>query len=79
MSVPFGSVGFRLLDDLSGVSNACDPRNRPGYAAGDLTAFLEPMPTNNVLATDALRALLLACLSASLIGVSVVGTVLLFQ
>ena len=79
MTVHFGSVVFRLFDDLSGVSNACDPRNRPGYAAGDLTAFLEPMPTTNVVATDALRALLFAWLSASLIVVSVVGAVLLFQ
>ena len=79
MTVHIGSVGFRLFDDLSGMSNACDPRNRPGYVSGDLTAFLEPMPTSNVLAADAFRALLLAWLSASLIVVSVVGAVLLFQ
>lgn len=59
------------------MSNACDPRNRPGYIPGDLDAFLEPAPATQVSGEEAMRTAVLAGLSAALIVACVVSIVLL--
>ena len=71
----FSSVGFYQFDDLLGMSNACDPRNRPGYIPGDLEPFLEPASGAEETASDAVRTLILAWLSAALIVACVVSLV----
>lgn len=58
------------------MSNACDPRNRPGFVAGDLTAFL-PEPAQMLpQQPEELQTVLLAVLSAGLIVATVFGIVL---
>ena len=58
------------------MSNACDPRNRPGFVAGDLTAFL-PEPTRNAQPAGELHTVLLAAFSTTLLVAAVFGIVLL--
>ena len=59
------------------MSNACDPRNRPGFVAGDLTAFL-PDPVATVPPPiDELRTVLLAAFSTAMIVAMTFGIVLL--
>jgi hypothetical protein len=61
------------------MSNACDPRNRPGFVEGDLTAYLpEPLSTAPP-PIDELRTVLLAGFSTAMIVASVFGIVLLVQ
>jgi hypothetical protein len=57
------------------MSNACDPRNRPGFVAGDLTAYL-PQPTPALQSADELRAVLLAAFATAMIVATVFGIVL---
>lgn len=60
-----------------GMSNACDPRNRPGFVHGDPTAFLpEPAPISPPV-VDELRTVLMAAFSAAMIVAAVFGIVLL--
>ena len=57
------------------MSNACDPRNRPGFVAGDLTAFLpEPSPASQP--SDDLHTVLLAAFFTALLVAGVFGIVL---
>ncbi|MBT8218077.1 MAG: hypothetical protein HKO63_09200 [Acidimicrobiia bacterium] len=56
------------------MSNACDPRNRPGFVAGDVTAFL-PDPVS-VTPDEDLRTVLLAGFSAAMIVALVFAIVL---
>ena len=56
------------------MSNACDPRNRPGFVAGDLTAFL-PDPVQATSDED-LRTVLLAGFSTAMIVALVFAIVL---
>ena len=58
------------------MSNACDPRNRPGFVAGDLTAFL-PEAASAAQPVDELRTVLLAAFSTAMIVATVFGIVLL--
>ena len=58
------------------MSNACDPRNRPGFVAGDLTAFL-PEAAQGTQPVDEMRTVLLAAFSAGMIVATVFGIVLL--
>ena len=58
------------------MSNACDPRNRPGFVAGDLTAFL-PEPAPAAQPADEVRTVLLAAFSTAMIVATVFGIVLL--
>lgn len=59
------------------MSNACDPRNRPGFVHGDLTAFLPEPLTTAPPPIDELRTVLLAGFSTAMIVASVFGIVLL--
>lgn len=53
------------------MSNACDPRNRPGFVPGDITAYLpEPMAVTSSPVDD-LRTVLLAAFSTAMIVASV--------
>jgi hypothetical protein len=53
------------------MSNACDPRNRPGFVQGDATAYLpETMAVTSTPADD-LRTVLLAAFSTAMIVASV--------
>jgi len=57
------------------MSNACDPRNRPGFVQGDLAGYLhEPAGVTEV--ADDLRLVLLAAFSTLLIVAAVFGIVL---
>lgn len=59
------------------MSNACDPRNRPGFVPGDLSPFL-PEPVSAVPPpVDGLRTVLLAGFSTAMIVALVFGIVLL--
>ena len=58
------------------MSNACDPRNRPGFVAGDVTAFL-PDPAQAAQPVDEMRTVLLAAFSTAMIVATVFGIVLL--
>ncbi len=61
------------------MSNACDPRNRPGYVSGDATPFIEPLPVGSAVAADGMRTVLYAWVSALLIVAAVVSMVLISQ
>ncbi len=61
------------------MSNACDPRNRPGFVEGDLTAFLPEAFSMAPPPVDELRTILLAGFSTAMIVASVFGIVLLTQ
>ncbi|MGI9647722.1 MAG: hypothetical protein ACR2OI_04310 [Acidimicrobiia bacterium] len=64
---------------VSGMSNACDPRNRPGFVEGDVTAYLpEPVAAAPNPVED-FRTVLLAGFSTLLIVTTVFGIVLLTQ
>jgi len=55
------------------MSNACDPRNRPGFVQGDVTSYLpETMAVTSTPADD-LRTVLLAAFSTAMIVASVFG------
>ena len=72
----FGSAEISERDVVISMSNACDPRNRPGFVAGDLTAYLPdhlPAPPTPV---DSLRTVLLAWFSTVMIVAAVFGIVL---
>ena len=58
------------------MSNACDPRNRPGFESGDATAFLPDRMTVHS-STDELRTVLMAGFSTALIVAVVFAIVLL--
>jgi len=58
------------------MSNACDPRNRPGFVAGDLTAYLPDPVRVSHGAMDDLRTVLLAGFSTMMIVATVFGIVL---
>ncbi len=60
------------------MSSACDPRNRPGFVSGDLSAHLaEPLSTQSQMPADGLQTVLLAGFTAAMI-VAVVFAVVLF-
>lgn len=59
------------------MSNACDPRNRPGFVPGDLTAFLPESVSSLPTPVDELRTVLLAGFSTVMIVALVFGIVLL--
>jgi hypothetical protein len=56
------------------MSNACDPRNRPGFVAGDPTAFLSES-TPAAQPADELRTVLLATFATAMIVATVLGIV----
>lgn len=58
------------------MSNACDPRNRPGFVEGDASAYLpEPLAVVADTAGD-MRLVLMAVFSTALIVAGVFGIVL---
>jgi hypothetical protein len=58
------------------MSNACDPRNRPGFETGDAAAFMpDRMAAHGP--TDELRTVLMAGFSTALIVAMVFAIVLL--
>lgn len=57
------------------MSNACDPRNRPGFVQGDPVPYL-PEPAGVTEVADDLRLVLLAAFSTMLIVAAVFGIVL---
>lgn len=59
------------------MSNACDPRNRPGFVEGDASAFLSEPVTPVVDPNEGMRLVLLAGFSAALIVATVFGIVLI--
>jgi hypothetical protein len=59
------------------MSNACDPRNRPGFVSGDLTSYLPHQVSPPSTPPDDLRTVLLTGFSAALL-VAVVFAVVLF-
>ena len=64
---------------VTSMSNACDPRNRPGFVEGDVTAYLpEPVKALPNPGED-FRMVLLAGFSTILIVATVFGIVLLTQ
>lgn len=84
LTSPSGTGGHGTLEILETVvekamSNACDPRNRPGFVEGDVTAYLpEPVATSPNPADD-FRTVLLAGFSTLMIVATVFGIVLLTQ
>ncbi len=58
------------------MSNACDPRNRPGFVEGDLTAYLPDKLVAQPVPVDDLRTVLLAAFSTAMI-VAVVFAILM--
>lgn len=58
------------------MSNACDPRNRPGFLEGDVTRFLPGPQAMASEGPDDLRLILLAAFSTLLIVAIVFGIVL---
>jgi hypothetical protein len=61
------------------MSNACDPRNRPGFVEGDVTDYLPETVAAIPNPGEDLRTVLLAGFSTLLIVVTVFGIVLLSQ
>ncbi len=61
------------------MSNACDPRNRPGFVEADLTAYLPDLRSMPSPPGDDLRTVLLAGFSTSLIVAVVSGIVMFVQ
>lgn len=59
------------------MSNACDPRNRPGFVHGDPSAYLPEIVTVTPSPSDDLRTVLLAAFSTAMI-VAAVFAILLF-
>ena len=59
------------------MSNACDPRNRPGFVEGDVSAFLPERSSGATDTANDLRLVLLAAFSTSLIVAAVFGIVLI--
>jgi hypothetical protein len=59
------------------MSNACDPRNRPGFVPGDPTAFMPEPATMAPPAVGELRTVLLAGFSTAMIVATVFGIVML--
>jgi len=59
------------------MSNACDPRNRPGFVDGDLTAYLPEAVSAPPGPVDDVRTVLLAAFSTAMI-VAAVFAILLF-
>lgn len=58
------------------MSNACDPRNRPGFVAGDLTEFLPDLGPAVAQPADEIRTVLLAVFSTAMIVATVFAIVL---
>lgn len=53
------------------MSNACDPRNRPGFVDGDLTAYLPEARPLAPAPIDDLRTVLMAAFSTAMIVATV--------
>jgi hypothetical protein len=53
------------------MSNACDPRNRPGFVQEDVTAYLPETMAVTASPADDLRTVLLAAFSTAMIVASV--------
>ena len=53
------------------MSNACDPRNRPGFVHGDSSSYLPETVTVTPSPSDDLRTVLLAVFSTAMIVASV--------
>lgn len=58
------------------MSNACDPRNRPGFVAGDLAGYLPDPAQMHPPQPEELQTVLLAVFSAAFIVAAVFGIVL---
>lgn len=61
------------------MSNACDPRNRPGFVHGDVSAYLPEAVTVRATPTDDLRTVLLAAFSTAMIVASVFAMLMFAQ
>jgi len=59
------------------MSNSCDPRNRPGFVEGDVSAFLPEKVATAPNAADDFRTVMLAGFSTMMIVATVFGIVLL--
>ncbi len=58
------------------MSNACDPRNRPGFVEGDATAFLPEVTAAVSDAAEDMRLVVLAAMATVMIVAAVFGIVL---
>ncbi|MDH3538396.1 MAG: hypothetical protein OEP52_00210 [Acidimicrobiia bacterium] len=61
------------------MSNACDPRNRPGFVEGDAARYLPETPAGKSAPADDLRTVLLAAFSTAMIVASVFAMLLFAQ
>lgn len=61
------------------MSNACDPRNRPGFVHGDLSDYLPEAAIVTSTPIDDLRTVLLAAFSTAMIVASVFAMLMFAQ
>ena len=61
------------------MSNACDPRNRPGFVQGDATAYLPERTKMPSTPADDLRTVLLAAFSTAMIVAAVFAMLMFAQ
>jgi hypothetical protein len=61
------------------MSNACDPRNRPGFVQGDATRYLPETMAATSAPADDLHTVLLAAFSTAMIVASVFAMLMFAQ
>ncbi|NNC91914.1 MAG: hypothetical protein HKN80_05430 [Acidimicrobiia bacterium] len=73
----FGSLEIPDHVVVVDMSNACDPRNRPGFVEGDATPYLPDVTAATTTPAEGLRTVLLAAFSTAMIVASVFAMLML--